>query len=225
MRKYILLSLLAVAFSPTKHIQAQAVTIVSFDSGNQFLYADATKTTLLSAGNVSTAFDGAMLQFGYYTAATSGNPFAGDFVSLAGMGSANTSFGNISIGDNPNDAAGNGTFALTLTFNSTTLGSNVLPPSNQQLAIQFYNGTTLANSTAYNVVSDAAWLFPAPSTPAAALGISLDQANLVFLGGTNSAFYTSQPIGSIPEPSTYVLVLGGLGVFACLARRHGVANV
>ena len=222
MRKSTYLSVVAAVFAMVSMAQAQSTTTVSFDSGDFLLYSNAAKTTPLSAGVAAVAGDGAMLQLGYYTQATTANPFAGTFISLAGQGSANVGLGtagNISIGDAPADTDGTpGTFALTLSFvvGNATSGNN-LPAAGQLLAIQFYNGATRATSTLYNAVSNALWVFPAPANPPSTVNLSLNQNGLVYLGGAGTAFYTSQ---AVPEPSSIILLsVGAVGAFALLRRR------
>ncbi len=200
---------LAIACMPSG---AQAdQTSVSFDSGSQFLYTTASKTSLLTAGTLSVTGDGAVLQLGYYSTASVANPFSGAFIPLTGVTSANTAYNYTSVGDLNSNGAGAGQFALILSFvsGSTTSGNN-LPAAGTPLAIRFYNNTTLTNSTAYNAVSDALWLWQTPASPGPTVGISLDQLGLQWLGGASTAFYTSQAV--VPEPSTMLFSLGFVGL-------------
>ena len=200
--------LLFCSFADISFAQSTTTT-VSFDSGNQMLTATMGGTPL-TAGNASTFGDGAVLRLGYYSAATSSNLFAGTFTALSGQGSANTgsNYNITSIGDDPNNGAGAGTFALVLSFVPGTTTGNNLPAANQILAIQFYNNTTLASSTKYNVVSDAAWKWTSPSNPASTVTISLDDAGITYLGASG---YTSL---SVPEPYSTAWIVLGVATFA-----------
>ena len=186
-------------------------TAVAFDSGSFTLYSNSARTIVLSGGT-TTDGDGFVLRLGYYTASSAANLFAGTFVPLSGAGSANTAYNKTSIGDANARGAANGTFALNLSFTpgNATTGNN-LPATGTILAIQFYNNTTLASSTAYNVASNAAWTWQTPAIPGPTVAISFDDTNTQLLGGSTTAFYTSQPI---PEPSS--LAFGGVGLIGLL---------
>ena len=216
----------SVAFAVLPRNANAQQTTVSFDSGSQFLYSSATETTanLLKAGVATTTGDGDVIRLGYYSTATAGNYFSGTFIPLTGLGSANTAYNYTSVGDMYTNGAGNGQFALILSFaaGSATTGNN-LPAAGTPLAIQFYNGTTLTSSTFYNAVSDSAWTWQTPAIPGPTVTISLDQTGLQWLGGASSAFYTSQAT-TVPEPSS--LLVGGLclGGFVILRLRRSVAR-
>ena len=198
-------------------------TTISFDSGAQFLYSNSAKTTQLTAGILTTIGDGAVLQLGYYNAATVATPFAGTFIPLSGVTSANTAYNNTSIGDLNSNGAGNGQFALSLSFtqgNSTT--GNNLPTVGTPLSIRFFSDTTIAASKLFNAVADptnANWLWQTPAIPGPTETISLDQTGLVWQGGATSAFFTSLPV---PEPSTFALAAMGLVGTGWMMRRRQV---
>ena len=59
------------------------------------------------------------------------------------------------------------------TANGSVTGNN-LPTAGTPLALRFYNGTTLSNSTAYNAVSDAIWAWNAPATPDSVVTMTFD---------------------------------------------------
>lgn len=143
MRPLTKLSLATSAFLLTAACGASAATTtIAFDSGfTSLLYTSAAKTIPLSAGSANTNHDGAILQLGYYTAATSTNPFSGTFIALTGPTSLNTAFSganNTTIGDDSAQGAGNGNFAITLIFTAGSTASGIsLPAAGQILAMQF----------------------------------------------------------------------------------------
>jgi hypothetical protein len=206
---------------------AQVNTQVNMDSGGQTV-ADQNNTTL-TAGPAGDG-NGAVLQLGYYTGATNSNSnFAGNWVPLTGQGSANTAivlasappeqYNQTSIGDRNSDTANtDGTFSLQLLFGTYPGSSSDLPAAGTILSIRFYNGSTVANSTFFNTVSNDAWLWygPAPVPQYPVISISLDNSNLEWesverLGQEgNSAFHTTI---AMPEPTTYALLgFGALGM-------------
>jgi hypothetical protein len=158
------------------------------------------------------------LQLGYFT----GAPFTSTWVPLTGSGGANSAFSTTSIGDITANGAGDGSFAMNLNF---TLGSGTsgvsLPANLTQLAIRFFNNTTIAGSTFYNTVTDSTWLWKTPATPPASVDISLANLGLVWEGGVNSAFHTTIPT-AIPEPSVLALVALGLGLIPVTWARRRV---
>lgn len=213
----------AAVFCFTANLYAQDTTTVSFDSGTQTVYNENTGATIALTGGTTADGNGAVLQLGYFDGATAANNFLGNWVPLTGETSLNTAYNTTSIGDLNANGAGDGTFALSLNFvlGSATTG-NSLPASNTvPLSIRFYNGTTLAGSTFYNIVSDDLWLWKIPTTPAANVVLSLDDLGLewysIFLGGAaNTAFHTTI---LIPEPSTVALIGLGIGLIPLLRRR------
>ena len=205
---------------------AQALTTVNLSSGGQRLYSSATFTAanLLTAGNTATTGDGAVLQLGYFSTATTANNFSGTFIPLSGQTSLNTAYSNTSIGDNAASGAGAGQFVLSLSFTTGSLTTgNSLPAAGTPLSVRFFNNTTLATSTFFNAVSNDIWLW---QTPAAApnspiVAITLNDAGLEFLGGASSAFYTSQAV--VPEPSSFAFAgLGTAGLLWMLKRRTAI---
>ena len=198
-------------------VQGQTTT-VNFDSGDfQILDQNTAATNPLTAGAAGDG-NGAIIQLGYF----SGANFTGTFTPLSGQGSANTAivpgssppemYNQTSIGDRSAFFAGAGTFSLQLSFTLTdSTSNNNLPAAGTQLAIRFYNGTTLANSSFFNTVSStsATWLWQAPNTPPALVEISLNDPGLVWESivragqSANTAFHTTIPI---PEPSTIALL-------------------
>jgi hypothetical protein len=189
------------------------ITTVNFDSGG-FTLKNFDNVTLLTGGTAADG-NGAVLQLGYFT----GIPFTSTWVPLTGSGGANSAFSTTSIGDTTANGAGDGSFAMNLSFTLGSATSGVSLPANlTQLAIRFFNNTTIAGSTFYNTVTDATWLWKTPATPPASVDISLADAGLIWEGGVNSAFHTTI---AIPEPSVLALVGLGLGLLpVAWARRR-----
>jgi hypothetical protein len=147
------------AFSP---LAASAATT------SQALYSNTATTVKDNLGNPLTAGgapdgDGAIIQIGYFSGSTA--TFTGSWIAISGLGSVNPAL-LTSVG-NGGDATSLGIFSSTVTFD-TGLHS-LLPAGGSQLAMRFYNGTTIGTSTHYNTVtsSNANWQFKAPATPAA----------------------------------------------------------
>ncbi len=194
------------------------ITTVSFDSGSHTLFNNL--STALSGGT-SADGNGDVLQLGYFTGAN----FTGTFVPLSGQGSLNTAviagsnpagetYNQTSIGDLNANGAGDGQYALSLDF---TLGSatsgNSLPAAGTELAIRFYNNTTIGSSTFFNTVTDPLWLWQTPAVPPSTVNMSLDDAGLIWQSiaqgqNANTAFHTSIAT-AVPEPSSAILLALG----------------
>src|ERR1700730_9937903 len=208
-------------------------TGVDLDSGGLFVFDQGTNKL---TGGTSADGDGAVIQLGYYSAATTMNNFAGTWVPLTGEGSANTApltgspppnepYNKTSIGDLTSQGGAVGEFWMgTLSFGGTPTSSSNLPSSTTiPLAGVFYNNTTIATSTFYNVVSDDAWLWKTPSTPPAPnINVTLSLSGLEWLSTsmgqpTSNEFHTSIPLQAVPEPATI-----GAGIL-CAASLFGSA--
>lgn len=165
----------------------------------------------LTAGSSSDG-DGSILQLGYYTAATTGNPFWGDWVAMTGPG---TSY-QTTVGDFGNYP--NGTFKLEVLFTQGSY-SFTEPVVGTPLALRFYDSTSLATSTFFNAVTDTTggfnWSAPADPTSTARLSLGLSSVGIVWQDGSGSSFRTTI---AIPEPSC--LVLGALSLGALAVRRR-----
>lgn len=202
-----------------------AITTVSFDSGSRDVRDF--NGTLLTGGAGAVDGNGAVLQLGYFVGATQANPFGnGAFIALSGEGSANTDFNTTSIGDRTSEGAGDGTFALALSFNDSKAATYmVTPPANTPLSIRFYNRATLAGSNFFETVSSTSstwlWNIPAPNNPPLVLGLSLDDVNLRLMS-TNTAPLQADRISTvtpiIPEPSTLALI--AISSFFGVSRRQ-----
>lgn len=154
----------------------------------------------LSAGT-SIDGDGTLLQLGFYNSATTANPFSGAWVVMA----------TASIGDTGVNQVG--IFNVTTTL---TEGAFTQPAIGTPLAIRFYNGTTVANSTFFNAASDTSgsWNWIAPGSPVPVLNLTITKAVSVFQA-SDSPHLTTIPV---PEPTSVALLLGA--VTLTLRRRR-----
>lgn len=221
----------SLCIAATLQLTKADTTDAIFDSGSFQIFDNPTlhsgSNVPLTGGNPTVDGDGDVLQLGYYTGATdNNNNFTGTWVPLTGETSLNTAYSHTSIGDRNAFGAGDGTFANSLNFVAADATSgNSLPPAGTILSIRFYNSTTIASSTFYNVVSDDLWKWSAPATPTASVVMSLDDPLLewysVFLGqAAGSAFHTTIAT-AIPEPSTLAsLILGGSALALAGSRRR-----
>ncbi len=164
--------------------------------------------TLLTSGT-DNANDGAILQLGYYTMATTLNPFAGLWVPLTGEGSGNSFYST--VGDK---ALPDGRFDIGLSFFTATAN---LPIAGTPLAIRFYDSTSIATATYFNAVSNTTgtWNWITPVDPRPTIIISLSDPGVVLQDGPTSAFRTTI---AVPEPSC--LLLGILSLGALVVRRR-----
>ena len=212
-------------------------TTVNLESGDQAVYDQNTAAMNPLSGGTSANGDGDVLQLGYYSNATVANNFAGTWIPLTGETSPNTAtipnsggekFNQTSIGDITQNGGANATFFISnLNFiaGDATSGNNLPPSSAIPLALRFYNNTSIATSTYYNVVSDDLWVWKAPATPPSIVNVSLNDVHLEWLseamGQTmNTDFHTTIPLQSVPEPATWgvALLAGGFIAFGTLRR-------
>lgn len=157
----------------------------------------------LSAGT-SAPGDGTLLELGYYSSASVSNPFQGSWTVLA----------TSTTGDDGMNVAGSFSTKSILGPSSDPLLTTTTP-----LAIRFYDGTSVANSTYFNAVSNTsgAWNYIVPTSPSPVISIVIDKTNdVVFQDGGSGTFRTVLPI---PEPSMATLTMIG-GLFALVRRRR-----
>lgn len=166
----------------------------------------------LNAGSANDG-DGAVLQLGYYTMATTLDPFAGDWVAMTGQGTSYLT----TIGDSGDRGAGSFKTEVILLQGSYTFTE---PPIGTPLALRFYDSNSIGASTYFNAVSDTTggfnWLAPADPDALVGLGLSYLTAGVFWQDGSGSAFRTTIPI---PEPSAFAL-LGILGLGGLMVRRR-----
>ena len=185
--------------------------------------------TALTAGGPENG-DGAIFQVGYFEGVSHLlNPALYDeaewaqFTPLTGLGSPNSERHKTSIGGFGNPVTGPFGFlfypeAVAIELNPAfDMG---LPDSEVRLGVRFFNGTTMAGSDEYNIVTsdDLLWILqladPSPDTNSV---LNMDQHSLYWASGTGGAFVTS--MAYIPEPGSVFLVLvGGL----VLSRRRRI---
>jgi hypothetical protein len=162
--------------------------------------------TALSAGLAGEG-DGVLLELGYFDAGTPESPFVGKFVALTGAASSEPALRTTSIGDAGGGAAG--TFSISTSFNAGAVVFQGAPPEpGTPLVIRFFDGKTVADSKAYNVVSGGAnWQWKAPAeAPGAFVILSMADSGLVWQGGAASSFKTT-----IPGPPPAISAGGGGG--------------
>jgi hypothetical protein len=170
---------LALVGRPAIAANAETRTTVVIDSGGHSLYADPWGNTLLNGGESNG--EGALVEVGYYSAATVGNDFAGTWTPLA--------IQQPSIGTSTADGADSGSIAATILISGSVAG----PPAGTPLAIRFYSQATVAGSYAYNAVSSDDWVWQSQAAPPVdpVIILSLNNPNLKWVGGAASAFKTS----------------------------------
>ncbi len=215
----------------------QGTTSVDWSNSNTTLLRDQSGVALSAGGNGNN--NGDLIQLGYYDAATSSNPFAGNWVALTGAGPQLTTIGD----DRNGSGLADGRFDFTTTWHIGTNNVDVfdsafdnnpyttksqftitsaLPSAGQILSIRFYDTTTVTPTSHYNAVSNTNWTWSAPTDGGTNLNaISLTQANLVWqsvlvFNMTGTEFRT---VLAIPEPATIALLSVGLAAIPFLRRR------
>lgn len=145
---------------------------------------------------------GDMVELGYYTLATTSDPFAGTW----------EGFGAATIGDKAVTSLGPGRYSYSASFPAAFLLLGA------PLSIRFHDSFSLQTSTYFNAVSDStgAWNMVNSTNSELSVTLSLSDAALVWQGGSDSAFRTTI---SIPEPSSFVLLGLGGAPFVLRGRR------
>jgi PEP-CTERM motif len=177
------------------NVRSSAATITWFNSGGTEL-KDRSGTPLYEGPGVG-SYNGDIIQLGFYTLATTANPFAGTWVALT----------NDTIGDKINNLPGRYNYNTNVSSGEILLGT--------PFVIRFYDSTTLETASFFNAVTDSTGGWNARNAP---MTLSLLNSTLIWQDGKPSAFRTT--IG-IPEPSSLMLL--GLGGWAAvnMRRRQG----
>lgn len=192
---------------------------LSFDTGGTISIKGSDNATVLSGGT-ALAGDGFVVEIGYYSTASAGNNFSGNWISIAGGGSLNTAFAGTSIGDINDNGAGDGTYANTLVFDTTLPNTVVaLPSAGQVMTVRFYNAATLSAATHFAAVSNNTWTWLAPAVVQSNMTYSLDDIGVVWQG--SFVGYTGNIISAVPEPAAYAALLGvgAMGLVVWRKRR------
>jgi hypothetical protein len=152
----------------------------------------------LTPGNLAVAQDGAVIQIGYYTLATTSDPFAGDWVPMIGPGLGSGTFST--IGDK---GALAGLFSGNQSFGETPLGPYTFPSIGTLISLRFYDATTVAGSAHFNAVSSTNWIWTGATDPEGVISVDMTNSTLLWQDGLGSAFRTTIPV---PEPGGTVLL-------------------
>ena len=165
--------------------------------------------------------DGAIFQIGYFAAGPS--PNWDSFVPISSTPGSNhlTTMGDEGGApvDDANGMGGIFSVALTLDVNDPADAALLPPGYPAQLAIRFFNGTSVASSTHYNTVTSnaATWNLNPPATPPdVPASLNMDAGGLVWESGALGHYQTV--LSTAPEPSTTLLVLLAGAIF--LRRRR-----
>lgn len=184
--------------------------------------------TPLSGAGTSANGDGFVLQLGYYTLATSSDPFQGAWVPLYGPGALNTSlFSTAGMGD---FTTGSGTtgdddrFNLSGAIDTTDPGTSTgIPSAGQIMAIRYYNAASLSSATYFGTASNSLWTWVSPSTPPPPEGMIFNIADngVVYEGGATEPVTNMVMTEPVPEPATLSsFLVGGIALGALALRRR-----
>jgi len=191
-------------------ILSQQSTTVDWHNSATTIVRDAAGNPL-SQGSASSNTDGALVQLGYFTSATTANLFSGTWTPLTGgPGRPGTTVGDsfnlLGSGDgvlqfNTFFLAGTATvevYDLNDTGHYQTRSSvgisPAAPPDNHILAIRFYN-TVDGRFGFYNTVSSNTWRWKTPTTAGSVVQIDLSSSTLAFQDPSNPLLATI-PVGS-----------------------------
>ncbi|MDB4438130.1 PEP-CTERM sorting domain-containing protein [bacterium] len=157
-----------------------------------------------------------LVQFGFFADGTAPSN-EGD--SFDGFTSVDSVLIELGVGGNPD-----GSFSQTIILdNATDLPGGT--PATLQFGLRIFDGSNEGNSEFFNTVTNEAWefTFTDQNPPPPPSEILLDPilgaavvASSIWEGGSSSAFGTSI---AVPEPSTFLSALLGLGLLASRRRR------
>ncbi len=207
--KFVPSFILTLAFS----CLSQAATIVlnySNDHAPGFELKDLSGTPL-TPGKEAVSQDGAILEVGYYSLATTDNPFGGEWVTMVGPSILSPAYAT--IGDKTGDIPG--LFGRDAAFGTKPLGPYNFPAIGTPMTIRFFDSTSYDTATYYNAVSSASWIWLGQSDAGTVLDMDLTTASLLWLGGIDSAFRTTIVI---PEPG--IGLTAACAIATLLARRR-----
>lgn len=161
--------------------------------------------TLLTSGTAANN-DGAVLTLGYFTGATDAANFSGTFVPLSGPWSNNVPYRNTSIGDADTNASGAlGFFSIQTDFDqSNATVYQDIPAVGTRLCVLAFNAATLADATCFNIATNDAWRWKAPSLIPDFVTINLNDAGTAWYGGTGTERRTAIPVASFPTTSPVI---------------------
>ena len=243
MKKLGILSIAAIWSLSSSALFASAL-VMNFDSGGLLLKNSVGVN--LAGGLTGTAYDGEVIQLGYFSGATSnGNNFSGNWTPITGEGSVNYALNtpyDTSVGDDP--TAGftpNNQFSIALVLD--TAAGKTIPAgltAGTIMSIRVYDKNTIAASTAFMTISSSSdlWKWPTVTTltdPSSALNISfadpgIRAENRLGGGGTTStpsgdpvspsATSLNTTIPVVPEPASAALMLVGFVSLAARRRRN-----
>lgn len=187
--------------------------------------------TPLTAGGEAND-DGAVVQLGYFDQvphlldpADFGVQHWDRFTPLTGAGSPNAERHPTSIGGYDSRASGPFGFLFYPAPVAIELDTELdrgLPESYPvRLGIRFFDGTTVEESTTYNIVTSdyASWILPDPAAGGGEnVVLNLDEVNLTWASGVGGAYQTAMVV--VPEPVVMAqLLLGALFLTAVRRRR------
>ena len=192
--------------------------------------------TPLTAGNLGTNNDGAVVQIGYFQGASTASNFGdaneSNFVILIGANSQLSL--NLTIGDTVANVTGHGEIFADVDVSGRTGGGvtdTAFPAVGVPLSMRIFSGTTIGGSTHYDVVSNDSWVWVTPvnSPSIARIEMNFDIAGLVSKNG-QAVTTIGSPVRTtavnpflVPEPTSAALLM--VGLVSLVSRRRRVAKV
>lgn len=155
--------------------------------------------TPLDAGTAADG-DGAAIALGYFAGGDPAAPFSGTWIPLTGPRAANPALPPTSIGDHASNVAGPyGFFQVLVEFDQASPQSvQDIPEPGTRLAVAIYNGPTPSTSTHFNIATNDAWRWTAPSLVPEILTINLNAPGTQWHGGPETARIAAVPLAEFP---------------------------
>ncbi len=220
-RIFCILGCLAIAAATARADQTiQLIWSYNFP-GTYFQIYGPDGVTPLDGAGTGPGGSGFVLQLGYYSAATVGDPFAGMWVPVFGPGTSNSLFSTAGMGDGTAATGTNINFSFDGTIDSGVPSTETgIPAAGQIMSIRYYNSYSLSGTDAatyYGAVSDDSWTWVSPADPAPpGMSFSLLDPDVVYQGGVlqpeTNLLYTA-----VPEPSAGILIV-------CATAMGGMAR-